>query len=132
MGRNVFDNNAAATNNDITAYGYAGEYLDTSTYPYIITNGDWICVFKSFIAALKIYGVASCVKSAVWSYKDVITKSNLSTVKNHGIVIGKKVLANFYVISVIAPKGSNNGKISVCFSEEFFHDFDLTILFGWS
>ena len=118
MGRYVFDNNAPAANNNITAYGYAGEYLDTSTYPYIITNGDGIGVFKSFIAAVKIYWMASCVEATVWSYKDVIAKSNLSTVKNHGVVIGKKVLANFYVISVIAPKGSNNGKSSFCFSEE--------------
>ena len=69
-----------------------------------------------------------CVEAAIRSYKYIIAKCYFTAVQNNGIVICKKVLADFDIVSIVAPKRSNYRKRSLCFAELPFHFLSASLI----
>ena len=92
----------------------SGHHLNARTDPHIIAHGNRIGIFQALISTLRINRVSCRVETAVGRDKYIIAKRHFSSVKNNRVVIGKEVLADLDIVTVIASKRGNNAKRAIC------------------
>lgn len=83
------------------------------------------------VPSLSINRMTSSMKPTTWSHKNIVTKAHLGTIQYNSIVIGKEILAYFYVIAIITPKRGDYTKASLRFAKQTTHKRLLCFFIRW-
>ena len=84
------------------------------------------------IPSFSINRMTSSMKPTTWSHKNIVTKAHLGTIQYNSIVIGKEILAYFYVIAIITPKRGDYTKVSLRFAKQTTHKRLLCFFIRWT
>ena len=108
----------AGANGHIIADIYTGAYRDIAAYPYIVAYMDGLGIFQPFVALFHVEWMTGCIEGTARSDEDIIAKGDLRLVEDDAIGIGKEVVADLYVIAIVAEERSHDGEALTGLSEE--------------
>ena len=105
IGGNIFYDYTSGSDHAIITNGYSGQYADVSTYPYVVADGDWFCIFQPAVTMLNIKWMSGCIETTSGRDKNIVAKRDFRLIKNYAIDVHVEVFSQFDIVSVVAMEG---------------------------
>ena len=102
--RDVLCHDAPRADHGIASNGDAGKNFGSGTDPDIVPDDNGAGVLNAEIAQGDLQRMPGGIESAIRRKEDIFAEFYLCSVKDYQIVIGKEVLSDFNIVSIVAPK----------------------------
>lgn len=119
------------TDGYIAPDSYTRAYRNIAAYPYIVAYMDGLGIFQSSVALLHVERMTCRIEGTARSYEDIITEGNLCLVEDDAIGIGEEMVANFYVIAIVAEERCHDNEAVAGLPEEFLQPAEPLLTVVW-
>ena len=120
-GRDVLDHDASRADHRIVSDVYAGTNNTITADPDIVADRDADAVLVHGVARRRVDRVAGRVDRDIGRDLAVVADDHLGDVQDRAVVVGKKVLADFYIFTVVAVEGRVDPRV-VRFAQQLLDD----------
>lgn len=102
VGGYVMGNNRPCADSAVITYGNARENGNRASYPTVVADTDRLCPFLACVPLGRIGTMAGGVDRYIRTYKSIIADSNISTIENRKMEIGKEPLTHTDMFAIVA------------------------------
>ena len=124
----------AGTDGYIAPNSYTRAYRNIAAYPYIVAHMDGLGIFQPLVALFHVEWMTGCIERTARSDEDIIAKGNLRLVEDDTIGIGEEMIADLYVIAIVAEERCHDNEALTGLSEELLQSAEplLTVVGRYS